>query len=227
MCSATPIKPVSPFKNQSNLEDEIHFKWGRFVTSQKSNKNKSRANPCFVVELDPFLFHLPPDFPIPRGTEPAPKSSAVPSLFGPRPARRTRPTHAWPTAAAISADALAPSLSLFLSPPFSFLFPIFLSLFFSFPSPFLSLSPSFLLCRARDPAPPAPAPPGRALHRDTPPWTPLPSTPHARQARPGPRHRPLPRAPPDPLKPLAANPATYPVRTPLPPAPPPHTRAPA
>jgi len=23
MCSATPIKPVSPFKNQPNLEDEI------------------------------------------------------------------------------------------------------------------------------------------------------------------------------------------------------------
>ena len=36
------------FRNQSNLEDEIHFKWGRFVTSQKSNKVKSRANPCFV-----------------------------------------------------------------------------------------------------------------------------------------------------------------------------------
>ena len=26
------------FRNQPNLEDEIHFKWGRFVTSQKSDK---------------------------------------------------------------------------------------------------------------------------------------------------------------------------------------------
>ena len=24
------------FRNQPNLEDEIHFKWGRFVTSQNS-----------------------------------------------------------------------------------------------------------------------------------------------------------------------------------------------
>ena len=26
------------FRSQPNLEDEIHFKWGRFVTSQKSAK---------------------------------------------------------------------------------------------------------------------------------------------------------------------------------------------
>jgi hypothetical protein len=31
------------FRNQANLEDEIHFKWGRFVTSQKFTfKNHSR-----------------------------------------------------------------------------------------------------------------------------------------------------------------------------------------
>ena len=26
------------FRNQPNLEDEIHFKWGRFVTSRKLTK---------------------------------------------------------------------------------------------------------------------------------------------------------------------------------------------
>ena len=90
----------------------------------------------------PFLNHLPPDFPIPRGTEPISKSSAVPSpclALGLRVARERH--HAWPTAAAISADALAPPLSLFLSlflsPPFSF---FFFPFSFSFPSPSLSLS---------------------------------------------------------------------------------------
>ena len=31
------------FRSQSNLEDEIHFKWCRFVTSRKSIKIKSRT----------------------------------------------------------------------------------------------------------------------------------------------------------------------------------------
>jgi hypothetical protein len=31
------------FRNQSNLKDEIHFKWGRFVTPRKFTKNKSHA----------------------------------------------------------------------------------------------------------------------------------------------------------------------------------------
>jgi len=29
------------FRSQPNLEDEIHFKWGRFVTSQKINQIKT------------------------------------------------------------------------------------------------------------------------------------------------------------------------------------------
>ena len=32
------------FRNQPNLEDEIHFKWGRFVISRKMHQNKTRAN---------------------------------------------------------------------------------------------------------------------------------------------------------------------------------------
>ena len=35
------------FRSQPNLEDEIPFKWGRFVTSQKSIKNKSLAKISF------------------------------------------------------------------------------------------------------------------------------------------------------------------------------------
>ena len=83
---------------------------------------------------------MPPDLPIPH--RPDTQIFRCPTPVGPRPARRTRPTHAWPTAAAISADALAPSLS------------------------FLSSLP-----RAPGPRPlllPPPAPPGRALHRGTP-----------------------------------------------------------
>jgi hypothetical protein len=30
-----------PFRNQANLKDEIHFKWGRFVISQKFTFNHS------------------------------------------------------------------------------------------------------------------------------------------------------------------------------------------
>ena len=39
------------FRNQPNLEDEIHFKWGRFVTSRKFTK-LNRALKLFFVELD-------------------------------------------------------------------------------------------------------------------------------------------------------------------------------
>ena len=35
------------FRTQSNLEDEIHFKWGRFVTSRKNRQNKSLAKNNF------------------------------------------------------------------------------------------------------------------------------------------------------------------------------------
>ena len=35
------------FRSQPNLEDEIHFKWGRFVTSQKSIKINSHAKIFF------------------------------------------------------------------------------------------------------------------------------------------------------------------------------------
>ena len=40
------------FRNQPNLEDEIHFKWGRFVTSRKLTKNKSCTKVVFIIELD-------------------------------------------------------------------------------------------------------------------------------------------------------------------------------
>ena len=47
------------FRSQPNLEDEIHFKWGRFVTFRKSIKIKSRAKiffqKLFIVELKIFL----------------------------------------------------------------------------------------------------------------------------------------------------------------------------
>ena len=35
------------FRTQSNLEDEIHFNWGRFVTSVKIHPNKSLAKNKF------------------------------------------------------------------------------------------------------------------------------------------------------------------------------------
>ena len=35
------------FRNQPNLEDEIHFKWGRFVTPQKIYQVRSRAKNNF------------------------------------------------------------------------------------------------------------------------------------------------------------------------------------
>ena len=44
------------FRSQPNLEDEIHFKWGRFVTSRKIYQNKTRTKNnfqnFFFVELD-------------------------------------------------------------------------------------------------------------------------------------------------------------------------------
>ena len=44
------------FRSQPNLEDEIHFKWGRFVISRKIYQNKTRAKNnfqnFFIVELD-------------------------------------------------------------------------------------------------------------------------------------------------------------------------------
>ena len=46
------------FRNQPNLEDEIHFKWGRFVTSRKSTQInyllKIFFKIFFVVELKLF-----------------------------------------------------------------------------------------------------------------------------------------------------------------------------
>ena len=43
------------FRSQPNLEDEIHFKWGRFVTSQKSAKSNRAIlifkTKCSIVEL--------------------------------------------------------------------------------------------------------------------------------------------------------------------------------
>ena len=35
------------FRSQTNLEDEIHFKWGRFVTSRKIYQNKACAKNNF------------------------------------------------------------------------------------------------------------------------------------------------------------------------------------
>ena len=45
------------FRSQPNLEDEIHFKWGRFVTSRKiyqiNHTLKIIFKILFVVEFDP------------------------------------------------------------------------------------------------------------------------------------------------------------------------------
>jgi len=183
------------FRSQPNLEDEIQFKWGRFVTSRKNLLIKSLANlfsKFFIVELKtqfpnfrcpdirfPLSFHL---FPPP-----------VPSLFflAAVPSHAARPPvgHARPLAA-VGADAslpfsLFPSLLFFLF--FFSLFPIFFSPFFFF-SP---LSPSFLLCRARLARPPSPllrharpAAPGPALTR-------TPPLPAARTRAPAPYPRAL------------------------------------
>ena len=161
----------------------------------------------------PFLFHLPPDFPIPRGTEPAPKSSAVPSLFGPRPARRTRPT---PRVADRDRDQRqrARPLSLFISlPSFFFSFSHFFLLFPLLPSPSLSLlpraldsPPPSLLCRSR-------APPAR------------PSFPPQRARPPGLRHGRTSSTPPLPHA-LALQGSATAARAPAVPSPRPPRRAP-
>ena len=144
----------------------------------------------------PFLDHLPPDLLIPRGTEPSSKSPAVPSLFGPRPVRRTRPT---PRVADRGRDqrrrARPPlSFSLYFPPllfPFSlFLFPFSFS-FSSFPSPFLSLSlfPSSSAARLTRPLLPLlhPAAPSTGTRH---PWTPLRPRCTPGPAGPPPRARP-------------------------------------
>ena len=51
-------------KNQPNLEDEIHFKWGKFVTSQKNHQNKLLTKNIFQnifnAELESFpAIHRP------------------------------------------------------------------------------------------------------------------------------------------------------------------------
>ena len=43
------------FRSQPNLKDEIHFKWGRFVTSRKFTKLNHALKLCFVVELEILL----------------------------------------------------------------------------------------------------------------------------------------------------------------------------
>jgi len=43
------------FRSQPNLEDEIYFKWGRFVTSRKLTKLNRALKLFLVVELDPSL----------------------------------------------------------------------------------------------------------------------------------------------------------------------------
>ena len=53
------------FKNQPNLDDEISFKWGRFVTSQKIHKIKLLAKNIFqnifITELESFPAIRRPD----------------------------------------------------------------------------------------------------------------------------------------------------------------------
>ena len=155
------------------------------VTSQKSNKNKSRANPCFVVELDPlscFIFRLTSRYPEEPSRHPNLPLSHPCLALGLRVARG-RHTRGRPRPR--SAPTRSPPLSLYFSPLlFFFFFSHFLSLFFSFP-PFLSFllpSPSlfslpFLSSLPLAPGPrllllPPLAPPGRALHRGTPPLDP-------------------------------------------------------
>jgi hypothetical protein len=56
------------FRNQPNLEDEIHFKWGRFVTSGKflqlnhqlNHSLKMFSKSFSAFELNSFLFIIPP-----------------------------------------------------------------------------------------------------------------------------------------------------------------------
>jgi hypothetical protein len=52
------------FRNQRNLEDEIHFKWGRFVTPGKflqlNHSLKMFSKSFSAFELNSFLFIIPP-----------------------------------------------------------------------------------------------------------------------------------------------------------------------
>ena len=50
------------FRSQPNLEDEIHFKWGRFVTSRKIHPVKSRAKYNFrsLSSLSSKIFYPEP-----------------------------------------------------------------------------------------------------------------------------------------------------------------------
>ena len=46
------------FRGQPNLEDEIHFKWGRFVTTRKIHQIKHTlffSKLFFIVELENLL----------------------------------------------------------------------------------------------------------------------------------------------------------------------------
>ena len=43
------------FRSQSNLEDEIHFKWGRFVTSRTLNPKNHTLNKYFFKIFLPSL----------------------------------------------------------------------------------------------------------------------------------------------------------------------------
>ena len=43
------------FRNQTNLEDEIHFKWGRFVTSRKlTNSNHALKTVSLSLSSTPL-----------------------------------------------------------------------------------------------------------------------------------------------------------------------------
>ena len=173
----------------------------------------------------PFLFHLPPDFPIPRGTEPTPKSSAVPSLF-PLDLRVALSRARTPSVADRLRDRRrdpgtdpSPPLSFFsFFSPLLFLFFSF-SHFFSFPFPLPSslLSPTLrawplLPLRSRSPRPLLLL--GTARPRHHPPLCAGPSTPRAPLAtRTG--RAPQPALPRSPSRSRPARPA----RAPLSPAP--------
>ena len=47
------------FRTQSNLEDDIHFKWGRFITSRKIYQDKSRAKNNFQNSLSSLSSNHP------------------------------------------------------------------------------------------------------------------------------------------------------------------------
>ena len=68
------------FKNQPNLEDEIHFKWGRFVTSRKIHQIKLLAKNIFqnifIGELESFPTIRRPDTKN-QISVPTPKSNIV------------------------------------------------------------------------------------------------------------------------------------------------------